>query len=76
VLFAFTKADKLNKTKREEQFAASVRTLEITPDQAIAFSALNGEGRDELLETLGALLFPPPDEAVEESEGSALNPVR
>ncbi|HEX8318131.1 ribosome biogenesis GTP-binding protein YihA/YsxC [Longimicrobium sp.] len=84
VLFAFTKADKLNKTKREEQFAASVRKLDITPDQAIAFSALNGEGRDELLETLGALLFPAPDDAAEdggpaedpgEGEGSALIPV-
>jgi GTP-binding protein len=67
VLFAFTKSDKLTATKRKEAFAATVRTLQIEPDQAILFSSLKGEGREELLETLGALLFPVPD--AEEGDG-------
>ena len=58
VLFALTKADKLTATKRKEAFAETVKTLQIEPDQAIAFSSLKGDGREELLETLGALLFP------------------
>ncbi len=58
VLFAFTKADKLAKTKREEAFAKYRRELEIEPEQTVLFSALSGEGRDELLDTLGGLLFP------------------
>jgi GTP-binding protein len=62
VLFALTKADKLTATKRKEAFLATVRTLEITPDQAILFSALKGDGREELLDTLGGLLFPEPGE--------------
>jgi GTP-binding protein len=61
VLFAFTKSDKLAAMKRKEAFAATVRTLEIEPDQAIAFSSLKGDGREELLDTLGALLFPAAD---------------
>ena len=59
VLFAFTKSDKLTATKRKEAFAQAVKTLQIEPDQAIAFSSLKGDGREELLETLGALLFSP-----------------
>src|SRR5829696_3716250 len=61
VLFAFTKSDKLTLMKRQAAFAAAVRELEIQPDQAIAFSSLKGDGREELLETLGALLFPAAD---------------
>jgi len=58
VLFAFTKADKLSKTDGEKAFAKAVKKLGIDPDQAIAFSSLKGTGREELLETLEALLFP------------------
>jgi GTP-binding protein len=58
VLFALTKADKLTKTEREKAFAKAVKKLEIDPDQAIPFSAPKGTGREELLETLGSLLFP------------------
>jgi GTP-binding protein len=58
VLFAFTKADKLGRMEREQQFAKAVKKLGIDPDQAVAFSAPKGDGREELLETLGALLFP------------------
>jgi GTP-binding protein len=58
VLFALTKSDKLTATRRKEAFAEIVRTLQIEEDQAVAFSSLKGDGREELLETLGALLFP------------------
>jgi GTP-binding protein len=61
VLFAFTKSDKLALMKRQAAFAAAVRELEIDPDQAITFSSLKGDGREELLDTLGALLFPAAD---------------
>jgi GTP-binding protein len=57
-LFVFTKSDKLNKSKLDEAFTKHVTKLGIDPDQAILFSATKGSGREELLETLGALLFP------------------
>ena len=68
-LFAFTKADKLGKLEGEKEFAKAVKKLGIDPDQAIAFSALKGTGREELLDTLESLLFPQPDE--DESGGDA-----
>lgn len=58
VLFALTKADKLGAMAREGAVAKACRTLGIDPDQAVAFSALKGDGRDELLDTLASLLFP------------------
>jgi GTP-binding protein len=61
VLVAFTKADKLARTKRDEAYARWLRTLEIGDDQAVLVSSLSGEGRDLLLETLGGLLFPEGD---------------
>jgi GTP-binding protein len=67
VLFALTKADKLSRTEREKSFAKAVKKLGIDPDQAIAFSALKGDGSEELRETLGALLFP---DAGEEATGA------
>ncbi|HEX2209123.1 MAG TPA: ribosome biogenesis GTP-binding protein YihA/YsxC [Longimicrobium sp.] len=63
VLFALTKADKLTAMKRQAAFAQACRDLRIEPDQAIAFSSLKGDGREELLDTLGALLFPAAGEA-------------
>jgi GTP-binding protein len=71
VLFALTKADKLTATKRKEAFAETVKTLQIEPDQAVAFSALKGDGREELLDTLGALLFPPDGAAAEGGDDGA-----
>lgn len=65
-LFAFTKADKLGRMEAEKSFAKAVKKLGIEPDQAIAFSALKGTGREELLETLEALLFPQPAEEGED----------
>lgn len=61
-LFVLTKADKLSRTKREEAMRKALGKLGVDEDQVVLFSALNGEGREELLETLGALLFPAPDE--------------
>lgn len=58
VLFAFTKSDKLSLMKRQEQFRSAVQKLGIEADQAIPVSALNGEGAQQLLDTLGELLFP------------------
>ena len=70
VLFALTKSDKLSATKRKEAFAAAIRTLQVDADQAILFSALKGDGRDELLETLAALLFPAAGEGTEDGGSS------
>ncbi|HEX5727434.1 MAG TPA: ribosome biogenesis GTP-binding protein YihA/YsxC [Longimicrobiaceae bacterium] len=68
VLFALTKSDKLAKTAREKAVAKAVRTLGIDAEQAIPFSALKGEGREELLEALAALLFPAPAEPAPAAE--------
>lgn len=61
-LIALTKADKLKKLEAEQSFAKAVKKLGIDADQAIAFSAPKGTGREELLEVLEALLFPAPDD--------------
>jgi GTP-binding protein len=58
MLFAFTKADKLARMKRDEAFAKYLRTFEIDAEQAVLFSSLSGEGREMLLESLQGLLFP------------------
>jgi GTP-binding protein len=71
VLFAFTKADKLAKMKREAEYAKWLRELAIEGDQAVLFSSLSGEGRDELLETLEGLLFPAGAEEGDEAEEQA-----
>jgi GTP-binding protein len=67
-LFALTKADKLAKGKREAALRKTVDRLGVDEDQVVLFSSLSGEGREELLDTLGALLFPAPDE---DGEGEA-----
>lgn len=61
-LFALTKADKLAKSKRDEAAQKAIRKLGVDPDQVILFSALSGEGREEMLEVLGSLLFPEGEE--------------
>lgn len=61
-LFALTKADKLAKGKREAALRRTVERLGVEADQVVLFSALSGEGRDELLDTLEGLLFPAPPE--------------
>jgi GTP-binding protein len=55
-LIVLTKSDKLSRTKAAQQVGTTVEALGVAGDQVVAFSALSGEGRDELLETLGSLL--------------------
>jgi GTP-binding protein len=55
-LFVLTKVDKLKKTQRRERIDRVVERLGIEPEQALPFSAHSGEGRDELLESVEALL--------------------
>jgi GTP-binding protein len=62
VLFVLTKADKLAASKRPAAVRKSLQRLGVDEDQVILFSALKGEGRDALLETLAALLFPAPED--------------
>jgi GTP-binding protein len=60
VLFVLTKADKLSRTKRDVAFARAVDALQADAEQAILFSSLSGEGREDLLETLEGLLATAP----------------
>jgi GTP-binding protein len=55
-LFALTKVDKLKPSQRAQQVAAVLSDLGASAEQAIPFSALNGEGREDLLESIGLLL--------------------
>ncbi len=57
-LFVLTKLDKLKRSQQPEAIRKAVAQLGITPDQALPFSSLNGEGREELLESIAALVFP------------------
>jgi GTP-binding protein len=58
-LFALTKIDKLSPAKRRERITAVTAQLETTEDQVIPFSAVTGEGRDELAEAVVALVDQP-----------------
>jgi len=51
-----TKVDKLSAQAAAVQLATIAKTLELDPEQMIPFSAVTGEGRDELAEALVALL--------------------
>ena len=51
-----TKVDKLSKQAAAAQMETIARTLQLDPEQIIPFSAVTGEGRDELAEALVALL--------------------
>lgn len=55
-LFALTKVDKLTRSARAAQVRAVVKALGVDPDQVIEFSAVTGEGKDELLDTLENIL--------------------
>ena len=58
-LFALTKVDKLSASQRPARIAAVTDALETTADQVIPFSAVTGEGRDELAEAVVALVDQP-----------------
>jgi GTP-binding protein len=55
-LFVLTKADKLTPTQRKTRIPRVVEKLGIEPEQALTFSSLSGEGREELLESVEELL--------------------
>ena len=56
-LIALTKVDKLKAREREKGVARRVTSrLGVTEDQVVASSARTGEGREELLEAIAALL--------------------
>ena len=58
-LFALTKIDKLTASQRTARIAALLEMLETSEDQVIPFSAVTGEGRDELAEAVVALVAQP-----------------
>lgn len=55
-LVAATKVDKLRKSEREERLAELARESEMDPGQIIPFSAVTGEGRDELAAAVMSLV--------------------
>jgi GTP-binding protein len=58
-LFVLTKIDKLTRGARAAQVRGVVRDLGVDPDQVIEFSAVTGEGKQELLDTLEYILCEP-----------------
>lgn len=58
-LIVLTKVDKLTRSARAAQVRGVVRALGVDPDQVIEFSAVTGEGKDELLDTLEDILCEP-----------------
>jgi len=58
-MFALTKIDKLTASQRKARIAALLDLLEVSEDQVIPFSAVTGEGRDELAEAVAALVEQP-----------------
>ena len=51
-----TKMDKLKKGARAESIARALKDLQLDEDQIVPFSSKTGEGREDLLEALDALL--------------------
>ena len=60
VIVVVTKADKLKQTVAAEQARAISDTLGLDHDQTILFSAVTGEGRNELAEALVSVISQPP----------------
>ena len=58
-LFALTKTDKLSASERKARIAALTEELLVGEDQVIPFSAVTGEGRDELAAAVMALVEQP-----------------
>ena len=58
-IVALTKSDKLSKTAARERAAEISRALTLEPDQVIQFSSQTGEGREELLAAILALVSQP-----------------
>ena len=58
-IVSLTKSDKLSKTAAQARAAEISRVLSLETDQVIQFSSHTGEGREELLEAILALLAQP-----------------
>ncbi len=56
VITVITKVDKLSKNKRNKQIASIVKSLGVKAEELVQFSAISGEGRDELWQKLIKLL--------------------
>ena len=56
-LFVLTKVDKLTRSKRPARIRSLLGELGIEPDHVIEFSAKTGEGREDLLESVEALIL-------------------
>ena len=56
VLFVLTKSDKLRPQRRKATIAEVTESLGVEGSQVIAFSALSGEGVEELRESVGSLI--------------------
>lgn len=59
-LFALTKVDKLTAAQRTVRIRSVIDDLGVAEDQVIPFSAVTGEGRDELAEAVMSLVAQPP----------------
>ncbi len=58
-IVVLTKIDKLTPTQRAKRLDELSLQLDLDPEQVIAFSAVTGEGRDELAEAIEGLLAQP-----------------
>jgi GTP-binding protein len=59
-IVALTKIDKLGKVERAHRIAGIIGLLGLDAEQVIPFSAVSGEGRDELARAIVELLAQPP----------------
>jgi GTP-binding protein len=57
-LVILTKMDQVPKTKHQTTLASAARELSLDPEQILPFSSRTGEGKDDLLAALEALLEP------------------
>ena len=69
-IVAATKVDKLARSALAERIAELARSLELDPEQIIPFSAVTGEGRDELAEAVTSLVEQPAWRATGEVAGN------
>ena len=58
-IVVFTKIDKISKPEQKKQIFEISRNLGLDAEQTIAFSAVSGEGRDDLGEAIESLLAQP-----------------
>ncbi len=58
-LIVLTKMDRVPKGKRERTLQEASRTLGLDPEQLLPFSSVTGEGKEDLLDALEALLSSP-----------------